>query len=53
MSQNLFQETYKSFDVKFDMIEVAIKQNEERIKEAHLYVDDLYSSLLKDVKKEE
>lgn len=53
LSQNLFQETYKSFDVKFDMIEVAIKQNEERIKEVRLYVDDLCSGLLKDFKKDE
>ena len=50
--QEFFQEDYKSFDVKFDMIEVAINQNSERIKEARLYVDDLCSGLLKDVKKE-
>lgn len=53
LSQDLFQETYKSFDVKFDVIEVAISQNAERIKEARLYVDDLCSGLLKDFKKDE
>lgn len=51
--QEFFQEDYKSFDVKFDMIEVAINQNAERVKEARLYVDDLCSGLLKDFKKEE
>lgn len=53
LSQNIFQETYKSFDVKFDMIEVAINQNAERIAEARLYVDDLCSGFLKNVEKAE
>ncbi len=44
---------YKSLDVKFDMIEAAISQNKERIKEVPLYVDDLCSGFLKDIKKEE
>jgi len=50
--QDIFQETYKKFAVKFDMIEVAISQNAERIKEVRLYVDGLCSGLLKDAKKE-
>jgi hypothetical protein len=50
--QELFQETYKSLDVKFDMIEEAINQNEERVKEARRYVEDLCSGLLKDIQKE-
>ena len=53
LSQDLFQETYKSFDVKFDVIEMAINQNAERIAEARLYIDDLCSGLLKDFKKDE